>query len=54
MTARTVVISKRLAKRHYMQWTKRSSHLLLQMRIRKLDGTLHLLASEVQWNSNPG
>ncbi len=34
------VISKRFAKRQQMQWTKRGAHLLLQTRVRALDGTL--------------
>jgi hypothetical protein len=37
------VISKRLAKRQQMQWTKHGAHLLLQTRTRTLDGTLRLL-----------
>jgi len=37
------VISKRLAKRQQMQWTKRGAHLLLQTRTRTLDGTLRPL-----------
>jgi hypothetical protein len=37
------VISKRFAKRQQMQWTKRGAHLLLQTRIRTLDGTLRPL-----------
>jgi MarR-like DNA-binding transcriptional regulator SgrR of sgrS sRNA len=36
-------ISKRLAKRQQMQWTKRGAHLLLQTRTRALDGTLRPL-----------
>ncbi|MGH7044542.1 MAG: ISKra4 family transposase [Acetobacteraceae bacterium] len=34
------VISKRFAKRQQMQWTPRGAHLLLQTRVRTLDGTL--------------
>ena len=34
------VVSKRLAKRQQMQWTRRGAHLLLQTRTRALDGTL--------------
>ena len=37
------VISKRVAKRQQMQWTKRGAHLLLQTRTRALDGTLRPL-----------
>ncbi|MBV9749922.1 MAG: ISKra4 family transposase, partial [Acetobacteraceae bacterium] len=37
------VISKRLAKRQQMQWTKRGALLLLQNRTRTLDGTLRPL-----------
>jgi hypothetical protein len=37
------VISKRLAKRQQMQWTKRGTHLLLRTRTRTLDGTLRPL-----------
>ncbi len=34
------VISKRFAKRHRMQWTRRGAHLPLQTRTRTSDGTL--------------
>jgi hypothetical protein len=34
------VASKRFVKRQQMQWTRRGAHLLLQTRIRALDGTL--------------
>ena len=34
------VIGKRFAKRQQMQWTPRGAHLLLQTRVRTLDGTL--------------
>ena len=37
------VVSKRLAKRQQMQWTRRGAHLLLQTGIRALDGTLRPL-----------
>ncbi|HUB47652.1 MAG TPA: hypothetical protein VMB73_21960 [Acetobacteraceae bacterium] len=37
------VISKRLAKRQQMQWTKRGAYLRLQIRRRALDGTLRPL-----------
>jgi hypothetical protein len=38
-SAVNAVISKRFAKRHQMQWTKRGAHLLLQMRTRALDSS---------------
>jgi hypothetical protein len=41
------IISKRLAKRQQMQWTKRCAHLLLQIRTRALDGMLQSLFE--QW-----
>lgn len=34
------VISKRFAKKQQMQWTRRGAHMLLQTRVRALDGTL--------------
>jgi hypothetical protein len=34
------VISKRFCKRQQMQWTKRGAHLLLQMRVKTLNGEL--------------
>jgi hypothetical protein len=37
------VISKRFAKRQQMQWTPRGAHLLLQTRVRTLDGTLRTM-----------
>jgi hypothetical protein len=41
------VISKRFAKCQQMQWTKRGTHLLLQIRTHALDGTLRSLFE--QW-----
>ncbi len=37
------VISKRFAKRQQMQWTPLGAHLLLQTRVRTLDGTLRAM-----------
>jgi hypothetical protein len=37
------VISKRFCKRQQMQWTKRATHLLLQMRVKTLNHELALL-----------
>ncbi|QRM33254.1 hypothetical protein JO965_28720 (plasmid) [Microvirga sp. VF16] len=34
------VVSKRFAKKQQMQWSRRGAHLLLQTRIRTLDGSL--------------
>ncbi len=34
------VISKRFRKRQQMQWTKQGAHLLLQMRVKTLNGEL--------------
>ena len=34
------VIGKRLCKRQQMQWTKRGAHLLLQTRVKTLNGEL--------------
>jgi len=34
------VISKRFCKRQQMQWTKRGTHLLLQMRVKTLNQEL--------------
>jgi hypothetical protein len=34
------VISKRFCKRQQMQWTKRAAHLLLQIRVKTLNGGL--------------
>jgi hypothetical protein len=36
-----LVVSKRLAKKQQMQWSKKGAHLLLQTRTCTLDGTLH-------------
>ena len=35
------VVSKRFAKKQQMQWTPQGVHLLMQLRTRVLDGTLH-------------
>ena len=35
-----LVVSKRFAKKHQMQWSKAGAHLLLQTRTQTLDGTL--------------
>lgn len=35
------VIAKRFAKKQQMQWTPRGVHLLMQLRTRVFDGTLH-------------
>src|SRR3546814_17402771 len=34
------VVAKRFAKKQQMQWTPRGVHLLVQLRVRTLDGTL--------------
>jgi hypothetical protein len=36
-----LVVSRRLAKKQQMQWSKKGAHRLLQTRTRTLDGTLH-------------
>ena len=36
-----LVVSRRLAKKQQMQWSKKGAHLLLQTQTRTLDGTLH-------------
>lgn len=39
-SAVNTVIDKRMSKRRQMQWINRGAHLLTQIRIRTLDGTL--------------
>ena len=35
------LISKRMVKKQQMRWTKEGAHLLLQTRVKTLDGDLH-------------
>lgn len=45
------VVSKRFAERQQTQWTRRGAHLLLQIRVRALDGTLRPLFE--RWRPGP-